>query len=187
MRVRIAAFASLILALGALMGFVSASPAQARDANCTDFDSQAAAQNYFLNHGGPHSDPDGLDSDGDGVACESNPCPCNNSTGGGGGGGDGHAGGGAKKKHNIQVRGEEVRNTNRFRAVGKVTTYKGQRIQIQRNIKKRGWRYLTRTRTKPGTGKFRVPIAGPKGSCFRVMVPATRKYRRTYKDFGCIR
>jgi hypothetical protein len=40
----------------------------------------AAAQSYFLNIGGPSSDPDGLDDDGDGIACESNPCPCNHST-----------------------------------------------------------------------------------------------------------
>lgn len=59
-----------------------------RDANCSDFSSQAAAQQYFVNNGGsPTNDPDGLDSDSDGVACESNPCPCSTSQGGGGGGG----------------------------------------------------------------------------------------------------
>ena len=93
--------ASLVLALVAQAG-LSAQPAiaaddtadvatvshtvQQRDANCTDFGSQAAAQQYFLNNGGPDNDPDGLDSDGDGVACESNPCPCSTSQGGGGGG-----------------------------------------------------------------------------------------------------
>ncbi len=94
---------TLVVALGVLAG-VSGQPASAaptevtaevtvvrpvvqqRDANCSDFGSQASAQQYFLNHGGPSSDPDGLDSDGDGVACESNPCPCSTSQGGGGGG-----------------------------------------------------------------------------------------------------
>ncbi|MDO9455650.1 hypothetical protein [Nocardioides sp.] len=48
------------------------------------------AQQYFLDHGGPDSDPDGLDADRDGVAFESIPCPCSDSTTpGGGGGGDG--------------------------------------------------------------------------------------------------
>ena len=51
-----------------------------RVVNCTDFSTQAAAQAYFLAHGGPSSDPDGLDADGDGIACESLPCPCNYST-----------------------------------------------------------------------------------------------------------
>jgi hypothetical protein len=58
-----------------------------RDADCADFPSQAAAQHYFIAHGGPSSDPDGLDADHDGIACESNPAPYDHSTGGGGGGG----------------------------------------------------------------------------------------------------
>jgi hypothetical protein len=48
-------------------------PASA-DVNCSSFSSQAAAQYYFNAHPG---DPDGLDgNDHDGIACESNPCPC---------------------------------------------------------------------------------------------------------------
>ncbi len=66
----------------------TASPAY-DDKDCCDSPNQAAAQDYFLDHGGPQSDPDGLDADGDGIACESNPCPCNYGTGGGGGGGGG--------------------------------------------------------------------------------------------------
>ena len=63
------------------------SPASAADMDCGDFATQAAAQTYFINHGGPRNDPDQLDADGDGIACESNPCPCSTNTGGGGGGG----------------------------------------------------------------------------------------------------
>jgi endonuclease YncB( thermonuclease family) len=73
--------------LGLLAGFlVVAFPgtAHAADKNCSDFDTQAQAQNFFLNNGGPSSDPHGLDGDGDGIACESNPCPCNYDTSGGG-------------------------------------------------------------------------------------------------------
>jgi len=48
------------------------------DKNCSDFATQAEAQQYFIEHGGPASDPDGLDgNDHDGLACESLPCPCN--------------------------------------------------------------------------------------------------------------
>jgi hypothetical protein len=64
-----------------------AATARTASVNCDDFSSQAAAQNYFLSHGGPSSDPEGLDADHDGKACESNPCPCSSSGGGGGGGG----------------------------------------------------------------------------------------------------
>ncbi len=67
------ALALAIVALG--LGFSAPAPASAViDRDCGDFASQAAAQNFFLNAGG--GDPHRLDDDGDGVACESNPCPC---------------------------------------------------------------------------------------------------------------
>lgn len=50
--------------------------ASAADKDCEDFKSQRAAQFFFLKHGGPQEDPDRLDGDNDGVACEDNPCPC---------------------------------------------------------------------------------------------------------------
>jgi endonuclease YncB( thermonuclease family) len=63
-----------------------AAPASAQDRDCSDFNSQAAAQDFFEQAGS--GDPHGLDGDGDGVACETNPCPCRGAGGGGGGGGD---------------------------------------------------------------------------------------------------
>jgi len=50
--------------------------ASAADKDCANFRSQRAAQFFFLKHGGPQEDPDRLDGDNDGVACEDNPCPC---------------------------------------------------------------------------------------------------------------
>jgi hypothetical protein len=50
--------------------------ASASDKDCPDFKTQRAAQIFFLKHGGPRRDPDRLDADHDGVACEDNPCPC---------------------------------------------------------------------------------------------------------------
>ena len=45
------------------------------DRDCADFPTQAAAQAFMLASGA--GDPHGLDgSDNDGLACESNPCPC---------------------------------------------------------------------------------------------------------------
>jgi hypothetical protein len=63
-----AVFATLLAAMPAA--------ASASDKDCADFATQRAAQIFFLKHGGPRRDPDRLDGDNDGVACEDNPCPC---------------------------------------------------------------------------------------------------------------
>ncbi len=75
---------TLSAAVAALLGLVASTfvtlsaPAGAAfvDRDCGDFPSQAAAQSFFLANGGPQSDPHRLDDEGDGIACESNPCPC---------------------------------------------------------------------------------------------------------------
>ena len=65
-----------LLVATALAGSVV--PAQAFvDQDCSDFATQAAAQAFFL-AAGP-GDPHRLDAEGDGLACESNPCPCTGS------------------------------------------------------------------------------------------------------------
>ncbi|WP_457205031.1 thermonuclease family protein [Nocardioides sp. P5_C9_2] len=70
-----------VLVAGALVGSVV--PAQAgvtarfADMDCSDFPTQADAQAFFL-AAGP-GDPHRLDAEGDGLACESNPCPCTGS------------------------------------------------------------------------------------------------------------
>jgi hypothetical protein len=61
-------WASLALVAGAFGVVLSASPASA-DVNCADLKTRSAAQSYF---DGRSSDADGLDSDGDGRACEHN-------------------------------------------------------------------------------------------------------------------
>lgn len=66
-----------------LAGAPGAAAAQHRDYNCSDFATQAEAEEYLL-----PGDPYGLDADNDGIACEDNPCPCSYSPGGGGGGGN---------------------------------------------------------------------------------------------------
>jgi len=64
------------IALGIALFAALPSPAAARDKDCADFASQRAAQIFYLKHGGPRYDPDRLDGDDDGVACEDNRCPC---------------------------------------------------------------------------------------------------------------
>ena len=68
--------ASGIVALVILFFAIAPSPASASDKDCSDFATQRAAQIFFLKHGGPRYDPDRLDADHDGVACEDNSCPC---------------------------------------------------------------------------------------------------------------
>lgn len=78
---------TLVAALvAAVLGLVGGSPASATtDRDCSDFDTQAQAQSFFLNNS-PSTDPHRLDSDGDRIACETLPCPCSTNTGGGKGG-----------------------------------------------------------------------------------------------------
>jgi hypothetical protein len=68
-------FICLAAALASAVLLLPAS-ASAADKDCANFKSQRAAQFFFLRHGGPQEDPDRLDGDNDGVACEDNPCPC---------------------------------------------------------------------------------------------------------------
>jgi Excalibur calcium-binding domain len=51
------------------------SVAIAGDRDCDDFKNQRRAQRFFKRHH-PKRDPHRLDADNDGIACESNPCPC---------------------------------------------------------------------------------------------------------------
>jgi hypothetical protein len=74
------AWGVLTLVVVAMLIAGRAAPRAAADANCSDFATQAAAQAYFIAHGGPAADPDRLDADHDGVACESLPCPCSSPT-----------------------------------------------------------------------------------------------------------
>lgn len=62
--------------LAGVLAVLASSPAQAiADRDCADFATQKAAQIFFLKHS-PGSDPHRLDADDDGIACDSNPCPC---------------------------------------------------------------------------------------------------------------
>jgi len=65
--------AVLLAVLACLLMIVLPSPAAAADRDCSGFPSQAAAQAWLHAYPG---DPDRLDGDADGVACESLPCPC---------------------------------------------------------------------------------------------------------------
>ena len=63
------------LIIGSLVAGLSLLPssASAQDFTCEDFPDQETAQAFFEANGGPQQDPNGLDPDGDGVACETLP------------------------------------------------------------------------------------------------------------------
>ena len=63
----------LIIALG-LSTWIQAPANAIVDRDCGDFSTQAAAQTFYNTAGA--GDPHGLDADDDGIACDSNPCPC---------------------------------------------------------------------------------------------------------------
>lgn len=93
---------ALLAAAVSLAGLSLGGPAHAvADRDCGDFDTQAQAQRFFVEQGGPRSDPHALDGDRDGTACESLPCPCSS---GGGGSPDGSGGaGGDRPRRQVAV------------------------------------------------------------------------------------
>jgi hypothetical protein len=66
MKIR-ASFAALAIAVA--LAFAAA-PALGADKDCSDLGSWRQAQHYYKKHGGPRYDPDRLDADHDGIACE---------------------------------------------------------------------------------------------------------------------
>ena len=98
----------------------------------------------------------------------------------------------AKPKHEVFASGKEIRNSNKFVAYGRVTTFKGRNITLQRkNCGTCGWKFYKKTRTSEERGKFRTRIAPgervPSRVCYRVVVPGTKNYRRTKAPVGCIK
>lgn len=67
------------LVAGLLVTTTATGASAVPDRDCGDFNTQADAQRFFINQGGPRQDPHRLDADDDGVVCESNPCPCSTS------------------------------------------------------------------------------------------------------------
>jgi hypothetical protein len=70
-----AAKAVVAMAVAASVAIAPSIATARRDKDCSDFPSQKAAQIFFLKDGGPRYDPDRLDEDHDGIACEDNPAP----------------------------------------------------------------------------------------------------------------
>jgi hypothetical protein len=102
------------------------------------------------------------------------------------------ASGAAKVRHDLAVAAEEVggEDTDHFRIFGTVPTYQGRKLKIQHRVNAGAWRLWRTTRTGAEDGAFSERIYGGKrGSrvCYKVVVPATKKYRATKRKVGCIR
>lgn len=175
----------LILALvGATMAGTASPAASVADKDCSDFDSQRAAQIFYLKQGGPDSDPHGLDSDNDGVACESNPAPYYYGTtlpGGGGGEKDDEpkvtpvtttvriASSVSKA-----IEGEPVRLSIRIAPQGK------RRVLVQQRVGSR-WRTVTRE-TSNARGRLTHTVkTPPKSTKFRAVALTKRVGNKRYE------
>lgn len=77
-RAPLAVLTAVLLAVS--VGVSQAGTSEDRD--CADFPDQASAQRYYESKGGPQEDPDRLDGDNDGTACDTLPCPCAGERGG---------------------------------------------------------------------------------------------------------
>lgn len=162
-----------LLACAASATFVGTVPAHAVDRDCGDFSSQRAAQVFFLNHGGPDRDPHGLDDDGDGVACESNPAPTyygQTPPGGGGGGGSTST---VKSSVSLALsRGSAVQG-EAVRLVAKVRPASKRTVVFQKRTN-RGWRAVGRT-ASTARGKAVRRITAPRATtAYRATVTAKR-------------
>jgi endonuclease YncB( thermonuclease family) len=108
---RITRLAVLITAASVAVGVAAVPADAAADRDCGDFASQKAAQIFYLKAGGPRTDPHGLDSEGDGIACETNPAPYYRDTRlPGGPGGQPTSGGAARVAYVVD--GDTIRLTN---------------------------------------------------------------------------
>lgn len=97
----------------------------------------------------------------------------------------------AKPQHSVFATGKEIGHTNKFVAFGKVSTFRGGTIAVQRkNCSTCKWGGYKKIKTAAKDGHFRTGIeAGrkvPSRVCYRVNIPATKDYRRTVGFIGCI-
>lgn len=175
------ALAVLATLLAAAACLVAAPAAVAVDRDCGDFPSQRAAQIFFLNHGGPRSDPHGLDSDGDGIACESNPAPYYYGTTLPGGGGN------DPQPHPTAVRSTVNLTVDPSRRIAgesyrigvSVKPAISRKVLIQRKVNGR-WK-LFGSRTTSDSGKASGVFNAPKArTTYRAVVQSVTKGNKKY-------
>ena len=90
-------------------------------------------------------------------------------------------------KHDLSATGKEIGSTDKFIALGKVSTFPSGKIKILRKVGTGSYKTYKKVKTE-ASGKFRTRIyqEGKKRTCFKVVVPATATYKKTQKGIGCI-
>lgn len=171
----------LTVMLGALCSLVASPPASAADRDCSDFASQRAAQIFFLNHGGPRSDPHRLDSDGDGIACETNPAPYYYGTTPPGGGSDNPPPGPTAVKSTVQLSldpGKRITGES-YRLKVTVKPAISRKVAIQRKVNGRWKSFASGTTSR--AGKFSKALEAPKAKVtYRATVQTVTKGNKKY-------
>lgn len=85
-----------------------------------------------------------------------------------------------------RVKTFEIRDTGRFRTVGKVLTYRGKAVVLKKsNRRVGGYRYLKEARSNRN-GRFAINFDGPVGTHFRIFLKATPRNRATTRYLGRI-
>lgn len=86
----------------------------------------------------------------------------------------------------IGLKAGEYGNTGKFFAKGQVTTYKNKFVKLQKKkCDKCTYKPVSQKKTT-ATGKFVFNFDGPRGTCYRVLVPGTSQYKPAYRPVGCI-
>lgn len=86
----------------------------------------------------------------------------------------------------IGLKAGEYGNTGKFFAKGQVTTYKNKFVKLQKKkCDKCTYKPVSQKKTT-STGKFLFNFDGPRGTCYRVLVPGTSQYKPAYRPVGCI-
>jgi hypothetical protein len=96
-----------------------------------------------------------------------------------------------KPRHDLTVSAKEIGDdsSNRFKMFGSVPTYRGRDLKIERKVNNGTFEPWSTDTTSADKGRFSFRIYGGKvGStiCYRVVVPATKHYRRTKGRASCI-
>jgi hypothetical protein len=96
----------------------------------------------------------------------------------------------AEPRHDLTVAGKEIGgDSDRFKLFGRVPTYPGQDLRIERKVNKGPFEVWASEATSADQGRFSIRVYGGKrGStvCYRVVVPATAEHRRTQGERWCI-
>lgn len=96
-----------------------------------------------------------------------------------------------KPRHDLAVAAKEIggNDTNKFKMYGRVPTYAGQELRVERKVNNGRFAAWATDEASADEGRFSFRIYGGKvGStiCYRVVVPATKDYRRTKGQAFCI-